>query len=137
MLGLTKKKSPDQFGLTLIEVLIALAIVAIAMTAVMKATSQTIRANHYLENKTIALWVAKQIISEVQTHRLKLSDTGDSLKNKTNSLGRDWYWQADLASTPNKHIHILHVKVYENASEENEEGAPLISLESYIYNDSR
>ncbi len=52
-------------GLTLIEVLIALAIVGIAMTAIIKATSQNIRSTAYLQNKLIAMWVGQQVSNEM------------------------------------------------------------------------
>ena len=57
-------------GFTLIEVLIALAILAIALTAVIEATSKNIQNTLYLQNKTIASWVGLEIINEAKINFL-------------------------------------------------------------------
>lgn len=126
---LFKKK---ENGLTLIEVLIAVAIVGIALTAVIKATSQNIRATTYLQNKTIAMWVGKEVMNEARVGILKLPDPGNTLKKKKLMLGRDWYWHVSIETTPNQLINKINVLVYEHENED-EVGTPLISLESYIY----
>jgi general secretion pathway protein I len=117
-------------GMTLIEVLVALAIVAIAMTAVIKATTQTVRGTGYLETKTMAMWVGKQVLNEARLGLLSLPS--DKLKAKTLMLGREWHWQASKEATPNKHIDKLMVNVYANEPDD-EDISPLISLESYVY----
>lgn len=118
-------------GLTLIEVMIALAIIAIALTAVIKAASQTIRGTDYLQKKTIALWVAEQALNEARVGILPISSS-HTLKQKTKMFGADWHWQATQESTPNKRIKKLKIAVYER--QEHEEGdAPLVSLEGYVY----
>lgn len=119
-------------GMTLIEVLIALAIVSIAVTAVIKATSQNIRATNYLQNKTMAMWVGKLVMSEAQTGVMHLPEPGDSIKKSMEMLGRNWYWQAYREPTPNKHIHKIHVQVYERESED-EDSTPIVNLEGYLY----
>jgi general secretion pathway protein I len=120
-----------QSGLTLIEVLIALAIVGISMTAVIKTTSQSIRATNYLQNKMIATWVAQEKITEARMGLLRLSPENES-REKTNALNRDWFWQAQEKETPNKRIKKIEVKVFEK---ETEEESPLITLESFTYKD--
>jgi prepilin-type N-terminal cleavage/methylation domain-containing protein len=59
-----KRSQHTQSGLTLIEVLVALAIISIALTAIIKATSENIRGTAYLQDKTIAMYVARQILNE-------------------------------------------------------------------------
>lgn len=118
-------------GLTLIEVLIALAIVAIAMTAVIKATSQTIRSTTYLQNKTIAMWVSSQVINEARVGVLRLPFAPDKLKQHTKMLGQDWYWQAQQEATPNKRIAKITVQVF--ARENDNDEASLFKMESFIY----
>lgn len=120
-------------GLTLIEVLIALAIMSIAMTAIIKSTSQNIRGTGYLQTKTIAMWVGKQVMNEARLGLLVLPLSSDKVKEKTSMLGRDWYWQAGRESTPNKRIDKIEVDVYES---EEQESSPIISLESYVYHES-
>lgn len=122
-----------QIGLTLIEVLIALAIVSIAMTAVIKATSQNINSTGYLQKKTIAMFVGQQVINEARAKILKGGSSGNQ-KLKTEMLGQDWYWRTEEEETPNNRIKKITVKVYENEDDE-EEASSIITLESYVYND--
>ena len=51
---------------TLIEVLLALAVIAIALTALLKVTSQDVSYARRLKDKTLSHWVAKQGVSMVQ-----------------------------------------------------------------------
>lgn len=118
-------------GLTLIEVLIALAIVGIAMTAVIKATSQTIRATDYLQTKTVATWAAQEVMNEIRVHMITLPNAPDKLKQTNTLLGRDWYVEAEQAQTPNKRIYKINVNVY--TREKVDEETPVVSLESYVY----
>ncbi|SRR5579883_776923 len=119
-------------GLTLIEVLIALAIVGIALTAIIKAASQSIRATTYLQDKTIAMWVGTQVINEARAGILVLPAT-DTLKQTTHMLGRDWHWQAHQEETANKRIKKVLVEVYgADPEEDTENNTPIISLESDI-----
>jgi len=123
------KYCPEERGLTLIEVLIALAIISIALTAVIKASSQNIRSTTYLQNKTMAMWVGQQVLNEARAGVLKLPNPSDSLKESTSMLGHDWYWDVHQEETPNKHIYLAQVKVY--AHEDDEDNA-LITLETYL-----
>lgn len=118
-------------GLTLIEVLIALAIVSIAMTAVIKAASQNIRGTSYLQNKSIATWVGEEVLNSVRVNVLKLPD-GDKLKQSTTMLDQKWYWEAQKQTTPNKHITKISVDVFTQDPEENNT-SPIVSLETYTY----
>lgn len=119
-----------QLGLTLIEVLIALAILGIAMTAVIKATSQNIRSTSYLQNKTIAMWVGQEVLNEARVGIEKLPNGSDSLKQSRMMLGKEWYFSGSQEETPNQHIKKIKVNVF---ADENEESTPLIRLESYVY----
>lgn len=118
----------QQTGLTLVEVLIALAITGIAMTAIIKATSQNISGTSYLQDKMIATWVGMQIMSEARMGLIEMSST-EKRHDKINMLGRDWYWQASIDDTANDHIQKIAVDVFVN----DKEASPLISLESYHY----
>jgi general secretion pathway protein I len=122
-------------GLTLIEVLVALAIIGISLTAVIKAASENIRATAYLQTKTIALWVGQEIMSEVQVGVLPLEGNREDQVSTMNMLGQDWYWRATEKSTANTHIKQIRVRVYEHDPED--EGiSSLIDLDGYRYNAS-
>jgi general secretion pathway protein I len=121
-----------QIGLTLIEVLISLAIIAIAMTAVIKATSQTMRSTAYIQNKQIAAWVGQQFINEIIIGLRQLPDNSQVLSETVSVLDHDWSVTASLQNTPNDRIKQIVVSVYERESDSESDPA-LIRLESYKY----
>ena len=100
-----------QAGLTLIEILIALAILSIALTAIIKSTAQNIKDTMYLQNKTIAGWVALDVMNKARIHLLTLP-----AKDHTDMLGQSWACEASLYATPNSRIQQIRVTVYEEPS---------------------
>lgn len=118
-------------GLTLIEVLIALAIIGISLTAVIKAASQNIRSTDYLRNKTIALWVAQNVMSEAQLTLIDLSGPSGREKEET-VLGKDWFWHATEEASANARIKKIHVRVYA-AKPVGQDETALIDLDGYRY----
>lgn len=124
-------------GLTLIEVLIALAIIGIAMTAIIKATSQNIRSTAYLQNKTIAMWVGQQVMNEARVGLIKIPNPPDKLNQTTTLLGQQWAWTIDQEETPSKFISKIIVKVYKDQITDDEETSPVITLEGYINHEEK
>jgi len=78
-------------GFTLIEVLIALMIVSIAVTAIMKTTMQAIHTTAYLEDKTMATWVAQRAINHIVLGLWVLPESPATLKKTETMLGKDWH----------------------------------------------
>ncbi len=115
-------------GFTLIEVMIALAIIAISLTAVIKATSQNIKDVIYLQNKMTAHWVALNVMNQARAGLLKISGQSDKLEQETTMLGAKWAWTAVTSDTPNPHIKEIHVNVLREP-----EHQQMVSLMSYIY----
>ena len=85
---------------TLIEVLIALTILSIALTAVMQAVSSNTNDMIHIQNSTIANLVATRYINELQAGALPPSATSGTTK----ALGIHWSYQVNLQSTPNVNI---------------------------------
>ena len=110
-------------GFTLIEVLVALAILSIALTALIKASAQNIKDTIYLQNKTIAHWVGMRVINEARIGLIKLpaAETTEMLSSK-------WSWQAMQLPSKNPHIAEIHVTV-KHLPDNNK----LLELVSYAY----
>lgn len=79
-------------GFTLVEVLIALLIIAIALTAVIHATTQTTRSLNRVQEKMIAHWVGMNVLSEIQTNIIVIPKDASLPSGKTKMLGAQWYW---------------------------------------------
>lgn len=120
-------------GMTLIEVLIALAIVAIALTAVIKASADNIRGTAALDNKLTAMWVGKEIMNEARVGIITLPGEDSPITKKTQMLDREWYWQAYQENTANSRIKKATVKVFQFDPEADEDQSPEVELESYVY----
>ncbi len=114
-------------GFTLIEVLVSLAIIGIALTAVIKSTSQNIKDTQYLQQKIIANWVAADIINEARAGLINLSKSNE-ISEETDMLNQIWIWKANLEDTPNPRIKALHVTVFHKDNDQE-----LAQLSSYLY----
>ncbi len=119
-------------GMTLIEVLIALAIVSVALTAVIKAVSQNIRVTEYLQRKTIATWVADEVLSEIRTGVIPLTGIDSAANKKMTMLNQDWYWRAEKKETPNPAIREIVIQVFAHDPERGDETS-VVQLNGYIY----
>jgi len=78
-------------GFTLIEVLVALAIVAVALGTIIAITSQDIMRVDSMQKKMFANWVAQNILAEN-----RLNNTKNSVGTKDGSIvyaGTEWNWE--------------------------------------------
>jgi general secretion pathway protein I len=82
-------KNKKAHGFTLLEVLIALAILAILMVSAIKITADNIKNLWYLENKTLAAIVASNHIVQLRLAKEK----PEKLDGWDDMAGRHWYWQ--------------------------------------------
>ena len=84
-------------GFTLIEVLVALAIVAIGMAAVMEALTSSANTALYLQDKTFAEWVA---LNRLEIVRLSGTvPTAGTSNDNVDYAGRSWEWQEKVTAT--------------------------------------
>ncbi|OGO92435.1 MAG: type II secretion system protein GspI [Coxiella sp. RIFCSPHIGHO2_12_FULL_42_15] len=97
-------------GFTLIEVLVALAIIAIALVAVVKIAGQSVRHTFKVKEKIAAHWVAMNVISEVQCGLIK-TDQVNSRDGTMPMLGSLWRWHASLLKNAAGEISKIHVSV--------------------------
>lgn len=102
-------------GFTLIEVLIALVIVAIAFTALLHVTAQNLSNTQRLKEKTISHWVAKQGVVMMQLGLLKVMPNATA-SQVTQMLGQNWYWQAKIKQTPIRSVQEITITVSKKAA---------------------
>lgn len=97
-------------GFTLIEILVALAVLAIAVAAVVAAVSGNINNEAYLRDRTLAHWVGMNKIAELQVSKDWPSvgtQHGESLM-----ATRQWSWQVKVSATEDPDVRRLDVEVF-------------------------
>lgn len=96
-------------GFTLIEVLAALVIVALGMLGVIQAVTQTARNGTYLREKTLAHWVALNVITErrLQPAPPEVSETSDEVE----FAGQRWRWTLNVSQTEVESLRRMDVSV--------------------------
>ena len=102
------------YGFTLIEVMIAMVIIAIAFTAILKATENCLAATSRLQARVVAHWVAAEILTAAQVGSLKLPIEHRDMTGETHMLGQLYQWKLTNQPTTNKHINYLTVSVTQN-----------------------
>jgi general secretion pathway protein I len=98
-----------QRGFTLVEVLVALAIVAIGMAAVLGALTSSANTSAYLRDKTFAQWVALNQIAGLRLSG-QMTPTGNS-DGDTDFAGRKWHWRREVTATQVPGVVRIDVKV--------------------------
>ncbi len=106
-----RSSQPDK-GFTLIEVLLALAVIAIALTALLKATAQNVANTGRIKEKTISHWVAMQGVASIQLGLLSVP-VNQEVTQVTTMLGQRWYWRVKLTPTQVKNIQQINITVSE------------------------
>ncbi len=99
-------------GFTLVEVLVALVIVAVGMSALMGALSSSARTVAYMQDKTFAEWVALNQISNV---RIVLQQGQVPPVGKSNGdvefASQTWHWAQEVVASQVPGLVRIDVKV--------------------------
>jgi len=120
-------KAGGSRGFTLIEILIALAVLALAMGAVIKATSDYTASQSYLRDRTMATWVARDVLAEFQL-RKDWPSVGE--QKGTREMGtREWDWLARTSQTDEAELRRLDVEV---RPADNDDTEPLTTLSGFL-----
>ncbi len=112
-------------GFTLLEVMIALAVLALAMGAIIKASSDYTSNESYLRDRTMAMWVARNELVRLQTSR-EWPSTGE--RKGTGEMGsREWRWKARISQTDESELRRVDVEVYALDSDDDEQPVSVLS----------
>jgi general secretion pathway protein I len=98
-----------QRGFTLIEVLVALAIVAIGMAAVLGTLTSSASTVIYMHDKTLANWVALNHIAE-QRLKPQLPQLGNT-EGEVDYANQKWHWRQETVATAVKGMIRMDVMV--------------------------
>jgi general secretion pathway protein I len=97
-------------GFTLIEVMVALTIIAISLGALLSTSGTQANSASYLKQKTIAHWVALNELS-----RIRISGEFPDIGNKKDSIkmaNHEWYWIRTTKKTADDNTREVTYKVY-------------------------
>jgi general secretion pathway protein I len=96
-------------GFTLIEVLAALVIVSLGMLGVIEAVTQQARNGAYLREKTLAHWVAMNVVTEqrLQAAPPPVAESSDEVE----FAGRRWHWTMSVSQTQVEGLRRMDVSV--------------------------
>ena len=105
-------KRRRQAGFTLIEVLVALVIVAVGMSVLMSTLTSSAKTIVYLQDKTFAEWLA---LNQIALARLQLKQGQLPPQTSTNGdldyAGRSWHWRQDVIASEVPGIERIDFKV--------------------------
>lgn len=100
-----------QRAFTLVEILVALAILAIALTAGMRALTQATDTATALKARTLALWVAQNRLAAAQI-ALPWPAPG-RYEGEVTQANAQFRWEATVSATPNPQFRRIDIKVGE------------------------
>jgi general secretion pathway protein I len=105
------KKSVLSAGFTLIEIMVALAVVAIGLLATSEALTRNVNLATQLEMRTIANWVGSNRMAELRMNR-DFTASGSS-SSQQQMAGRDWRVVDNFYGTADPDIVRVEVEVFD------------------------
>jgi general secretion pathway protein I len=97
-------------GFTLIEILVALAILAVALAAAARAAGVAADSTLGLKERLLAEWIAQDRVAEYAVRPL-WPDTGTRQGN-ADQAGMPFVWRETVSGTPNPRFRRVEVQVF-------------------------
>ncbi len=105
-----------QLAFTLIEVIVALFIVALGLGALLSTLTSSASNLEHLRDKSFAQWVALNQVTQV---RLGLSAANDGKSSgEAQFAGTKWYWRQEITDPQIAGMHRIDVTVSRSAGDE-------------------
>ncbi|MDH3438692.1 MAG: type II secretion system minor pseudopilin GspI, partial [Betaproteobacteria bacterium] len=102
-------------GFTLIEVLVALAIISIALLSALRAAGQGTNNVAELRSRLFAGWVAENRLAE---HRARADWLPLGIqRGSRREGGHDFVWREEVIATPNPAFRRIEIRVFADADE--------------------
>lgn len=98
-------------GFTLMEVMVALVILAFAMTGAIKVATTSTKNATYLRDRTLAHWVAMN-----QAAMTELEPPDEIATTGTELMGNhEWFWKRKVSNTPDSNVQKVEISVAKSA----------------------
>ncbi|CAH0541862.1 type II secretion system minor pseudopilin GspI [Vibrio marisflavi] len=114
-------------GMTLLEVLVALAIFATAAIAIIRTVTQHINTLSYLQEKTFASMVVDNQMALQMLAPTNLTERS----GKEEMAGKTWYWKVMPVATTDNLLKAFDVSVATSKT-----SSPIVTVRSYVPNSS-
>lgn len=111
-------------GFSLLEVLVALAVLALGMGAVVRTAGQQADLLRQAREHSYAQWLASNVIAEARLAQ-SLPDTGVR-EGQARMGGQNWRWRLQIGATPVAGIQRLDVSVFPDQRRE-----PVLTLSGF------
>lgn len=121
---------PEAAGFTLLEVLVALVVLAVALVALTRTASQQTEAFDTLRERSLAGWVAANVLAETRL-QATLPAVGRT-DGSERFAGRQWTWRLDTQETPSPGIRRLHVAVYAAGADPDRGADPAWTMDGFV-----
>ena len=117
-------------GFSLIEVLVAVAVVSLALPALLLNSIEQMDGTVYLRDKIIASWVASNALTEIQiAHRTSGELPQLGLDGEEAMAGIDWRWEAKTRQDNQlPELYLVEVRVWRSGAR-----SSMASYQSYLY----
>lgn len=113
-------------GFTLLEVMVALAVISIGLAAVIKTVSSSTANSLYLRDKTFAYWVAQNQIAEIEL--TEASPNTGFTDGEEKLAGLTWHWTRKVENTEDPDTSRVEISVRKDKDKSAQNYATLITL---------
>ncbi len=118
-------------GMTLLEVMVALVIFAVAAVAITKSLGELISNMPVLEERTYAQWVADDVLVDARLDPV-FPDVGKK-EGRMEMAGKEWYWRKEVIKTADDDDFRL-IKV--SVSDDDRYKRIIAQVNTYVYKSS-
>jgi general secretion pathway protein I len=113
-------------GFTLLEVIIALMVIAVALAAVISTASSTVYNAAGLQERTFAHWVAMNKLAEI--HAMKEWPAPRKTTGSEMMAEHEWHWTMEVENTDDETVRRIEIQVRSNEDDAN----PTVNLTGFI-----
>lgn len=124
-----KNRSRSKFvrGMTILEVLVALAVFSMVSVALLSAMNNQVFGLERLEQKTFATYVADNVLADLIMRGVVPAESW--VTGEYEMVDRKWFYRYQTLATADAHFLALDVEVHDTKEYDD----PIASLRTYIY----
>ena len=122
-------------GFTLIEVVVAVAVIALGLAATIKTVSTVTKNTALLNERMIATWVAQNALAEFELDIERNASRDTS--GEEEMAGITWYWSKTLVDTEDPDIQRVEIEVMRDNVPSSQVYATLVTLLPTYFEENR